>query len=255
MPISELIRDRKISPDQLAFPLAGEGAGSRSTTYQQTLTELRQTDVTYITNIESTAALKKEVKARTEAERRAKQFVGDYHNVFDNDIAATVTLNMSAYSPVLFPSAVITSPIVHGVSDGTPAGTYTEFRPSDNLAGVWWVYSHLQIAFTAGMAVTEVQLALMKNGTLFRVLDAIDVGYAGDNAAYILDAVLGGGTHVSLAHGETASIALYCFNGASGTQSFMYPGSIAGYVTGHREMCHTRTAGDTTAGGNNYIFT
>lgn len=254
MPISELIRDRKISPDQLAFPLAGEGAGSRSTTYQQTLSELRQTDVTYVTNIESNAQLKKEVKARTEAERRANAYVGNYHNVAEYDLNATATLNMSAYHPMPFLNGVITSPAIIQYNDGTAAGVNTMLRPSKNLAGVWWIYSHMKIAFTSGMNVTEVRLAILKNGALYRIVDSVDTDYAGDNAAYILDGVVGGGCHVPLDHGEYAQVALYCFNGGGGTQSFMYPGSIDGYMTAHREMCHTDTATGSPTDGSSYVF-
>ena len=254
MPISELIRDRKIAPDQLAFPLDGQGGGMRTSTYQATLQDLRTTTVNNITVVESTQRLKAEVKARTQAERRAKHAISTHHSVAECDIVATTEINMSTTHALPFGNAVIWSPAIIQYSDGTPTGTNTMLRPSANTSGVWWVYSHLKIAFTAGMAVTEVRLLILRNGSIWRVVDAVDADYAGDNAAYILDAVLGGGCHVPLDHGDYAQVGIYAFNGAGGSQSFTYPGSIAGYMSAHRELCHTDTFTGNPSPGDNYVF-
>jgi hypothetical protein len=53
----------------------------------------------------------------------------------------------------------------------------------------------------------------------------------------IIDTRMGGGAHIPMRTGDVLTIRIYAKDSLAGLDVALYPTSVYGYVTGHRENC------------------
>lgn len=260
MPISELYKDRSIVPDALAFPTRGRSGGGTGivsfqnelTNYVNTQTTIVQTDTQYVQGAVETAML-----AMTNAERRAKHWVGEYERVGRWDIKSDVVITTNTSDPLQFGNEVIR--IMGAQFDGTPQTAGAKWRyvcPAD-AEGIYLVESMLLIKLTVATGCTRARLATFIDGVQWSILDSIDRGYAGENP--IQDAKLSGCDLVPLSAGQELTICVFIQSGTTGDQTVGYPTSVYGRVNLARTRCDFGNDGNgdltgTPVSGNFYIW-
>lgn len=231
MPISELIRDRKITPDQLAFPkeLDGGGAG-RSSSYQQTINAINETTTVNVTINEATDLVRGEVRHRMISERRAKDHVGSWHNAWRYELSGeTFQINHRDYNLIPYGTADIAN---DGYNDHLGAFGFTVTKQTQ---GVYWCYAHFSVALTIPpeVFITFCRLAIFKNNALYSIIDHADLGMMTDGK----DWVLKGGDMVHAKTGDIISFAFYPEISALENQTVSIPGECYGYCVGARMTC------------------
>lgn len=232
MPISELLRDRKVTPDQLAFPnqLDGGGAG-RAVTYQQQVQQFNETIVNNLTINEATELVRGEVKQRANAERRAKEAVASWHGAFRYEIGATMTITYDTWTQIPYTGATIATP---SHKTFTPAANNVfGFQATAANEGIWWLYANLSLSLSPVTQPEYAKLAIFKNGGPYSMLDAMDSGISGDQ----IDWILRGGDHVSIKAGDVVSFAVFVQLGTPGSEVVNAPTALYGYCTGSRQAC------------------
>lgn len=260
MPISELYKDRSIVPDALAFP-GGRGRSGGSgivsfqnelTTYVTNQTTIVQTDTQYVQGAVESAML-----AMTNAERRAKHWVGEYERVGRWDIKSDVVITTNTSDPLQFDNEVIR--IMGAEFQGTPQTAGAKWRyvcPAD-AEGVYLVESMLLAKLTVDMNCRRARLATFIDGVQWSILDTIDVGYAGEDP--IEDLKLSGCDLVPLSAGQELTICVFVAMATTGDQTIGYPTSVYGRVNLMRTRCEFDTTGNgditgTPVSGNSYLW-
>lgn len=251
MPITNPTPQRKIGPESLAFETSGKRGGGGSS--------FSEADVTYQIDVVNNLVLglseREAYRAREEAgqiaaasammsEVRAKLYAAHKRSLFyDISAAAAHPLNLNAWSPLHFDNEILR--VLGAGLDGVPSanGTGFEYRVVGGDAGVW----HFDVFFMASLdslwLVDLVELAVFKNGALYKVVDIYDEGHAGE--APIIDAkVRAHGVPVDLATGDVVTFAVYMYAaGATGWQSpLVAPNDVFGYVAAHRQACRVEVA-------------
>jgi hypothetical protein len=240
MPINDPIRGKKVAPKSLAFEGGRTARALGATSYQTEITNQQTVINNYYADPREAKRLDEAQNALIwQAERRAKHQVGQFGDVTLWDISATQSLDLGTWSRIPFNNEVLR---VQGarISD---TGWYHKIVKGDQ--GVYWYYAHIAINMPALASVSEAKLGIWRNGTLYYVVDQIDTGYAGETP--IRDVILRGGVHLNLNRGDYVDFRLWTtIPGVPGSQSFMYPTSIGGYVTGHRVKCNQEPIGSTS---------
>ena len=232
MPINDPIRDRKIAPNSLAFPLAGAAGGSASTsTYQSTVQNIDNSVVIYADSEVQNRDRHNLASADRDTEMRSKAYVSAWHHVLDWDIGADQVIENNKWEPLRF-----TNEALRTMGAFTSATARWSWRMPHAADGTWWVYAHLSVQAQAVAAVTSARLGIIVNGALRTVLDRADIEMAGDAVDHMRDIILRGGRNVSLAVGDVVQIAVY-LAGAVGTDTYAWPSSVVGYVSAHRTAC------------------
>jgi len=261
MPISELYKDRSIVPDALAFPQrAGRSGGTgiisfqnELTNYVSTQTTIVQTDTQHVQGAVESAML-----AMTNAERRAKHWVGEYERVGRWDIQGDVVITTNTNDPLQFSTENIR--IMGAEFQGTAGTGGAKWRyvcPAD-AEGLYMVDALLIMTLTVSMASPRVRIATFIDGVQWSILDSIDRGYAGENP--IIDAKLNGSDLVPLLAGQELTVCLFIAAGSTGDQTLTYPQSIYGRVVLARTRCEFGNDGNgdlitSPASGNSYLWT
>lgn len=248
MPINDPIRGKKVAPKSLAFE------GGRSVRSALGASSYQNEVSNYVTNINNYYVEPREVFRQNEsqsrqiwdAERRAKHQTAQFGDVTLWDISVTSSLDLGTWSRIPFNSEILR---IQGARNSA-TGWYHKVVKGDH--GVWWYYAHIAINLPSGANATGAKLGIFRNSTLWYVVDQLDAGYAGETP--IRDVILRGGVHVNLERGDTIDFRLYtAIPGAPGSQSFTFPQSIGGYVTGHRVKCN-QDPGGATATLDGYDF-
>ena len=248
MPINDPIRGQKVAPKSLAFE---NGRSTRSSlgasSYQNEVNN-------YVTNINNYYVEPREVHRQAEiqnrliwdAERRSKHQTAQFGDVTLWDISATQTMTLGDWDKIPFNQEIIR---VQGARcDST--GWWHKLVKGDH--GVWWYYAHIVINIPALANATGAKLGIWRNSTLWYVVDQMDAGYAGETP--LRDVVLKGGVHLPLDRGDTIDFRIYIdIPGAPGSDVFIAPSSLGGYVTGHRVKCFQDPEGATTT-LDGYVF-
>lgn len=261
MPISELYKDRSIVPDALAFPSQGGGrsSGGAVTSFQNELT-------TYVTNNTTIVvtdtqqvqgAVQDAMVSMTNAERRAKHWVGEYERVGRWDIQGDVVITTNTNDPLQFNTENIR--IMGAEFQGTAGTAGAKWRyvcPAD-AEGVYLVDALLLMTLTVSMGSPRVRIATFVDGVQWSILDSIDRGYAGENP--IQDAKLSGSDLVPLSAGQELTICTFIAASTTGDQTLTYPQSIYGRVILARTRCEFGNDGNgdlitTPAAGNSYLW-
>jgi hypothetical protein len=261
MPISELYKDRSIVPDALAFPNDGRGrsSGSGVVTFQNELS----TNVTNVTTIvqTDTQQVRKSVEAAmsavSNAEQRAKSWVGEYERVGRWDIQGDVVVSTNTNDPVQFDTENVRIMGAEFVGTRTTAGAKWRYLCPHDAEGIYAVGAMLIYTLPVAMNCPRVRMATFINGVQWSVLDSIDRGYAGENP--IQDAKLAGTDLLPLSAGDELTIQTYIAAGSSGDQTLTYPQSVYGRVTLARTRCEFGKDGNgdlltAPASGNNYLW-
>jgi len=257
MPFSDPIRDRRIQPQSLAFNDGNTARGNASVTYQSTVRE------TAVAQEQTDAATRRYVAGLIEsaqanvmdAEDRAKQYVGEYSSSFEWDFSTDVTVTTNVYDPLGFNHEVIRCPGAYMVGTTSAADAEFEFHVGKGYQGVWCFYAHVEIVLTAGMTVLDARLGVSKNGTLWRVIDALDDEMSNDNALFVIDTVLGGMCQIPCAVGDVIRFPIYLrTGGASGDQLVGWPSSVVGHCGGFRLRCDDEII-DAAYDGTGFVFT
>jgi len=234
MPINDPIKDRKVAPNSLAFPMAGGTRGGSSTSYQQTVQNIVNNTVVQA-NADSVEDLRRGLTvADRDAEKRAKAWVSKWHRVVDWDITGDVEITNNMWNPITFHNESMRA--MGAEAPGSPiALTWRWVVPSD-WEGTYFLYSFISISVQAAAAVTEARLGIAVNNTLRTLVDRADIEMAGDHVAHMRDVVLRGGRNISVAPHDVVTV---CLNlvGAAGTDTYTNPTSVTGYVSGFRTMC------------------
>ena len=261
MPISELYKDRSIVPDALAFPQrAGRSGGTgiisfqnELTNYVSTQTTIVQTDTQHVQGAVESAML-----AMTNAERRAKHWVGEYERVGRWDIQGDVVVTTNTNDPLQFSTENIR--IMGAEFQGTAGTGGAKWRyvcPAD-AEGLYMVDALVIMTLTVSMASPRVRIATFIDGVQWSILDSIDRGYAGENP--IIDAKLNGSDLVPLSAGQELTVCVFIAAGSTGDQTLTYPQSIYGRVVLARTRCDFGNDGNgdlitSPASGNSYLWT
>jgi hypothetical protein len=232
MPINDPIRDRKVAPNSLAFPIAGAGGGAASnSTYQTTVQTIEQNVVVFADSEIQNRDRHNLASADRDTEMRSKAYVSDWHYVLDWDIGADQEIENNKWEPLRF-----TNEALRTMGAFQTATAKWSWRVPNGADGTWWVYSHLSIQAQAVAAVTSARLGIIVNGTLRTVLDREDIEMAGDAVDHMRDIILRGGRNISLGVGDVVQIAVY-LAGAVGDDTYGWPSSVVGYVSAHRTAC------------------
>lgn len=265
MPINDPVNNRKVAPASLAFERRRSSYGVTyvndngvvdmdNVIYQYYIDyeyNFRTINNQYITQNIYNADLTKISNSITDAETRAKHFVGDYKHSFQWDIKNDWLFYTDIWTPVPFNNEVLRTQGIRNESmNYSPTWS---FRADESNAGVWWIYSYIQIKFGGFSNIDEARLAIFVNGALYRAIDMVDHHDMGSSSK-ISDCHLQGGAHVPLRTGDKLEICMLTKDTISREGGVLYPSSIYGYVTAHRENCNINSvnAPDT---GNGYSFT
>lgn len=263
MPINDPVNNRKVAPASLAFERRRTGGGYGSYVFlddpgDDNLNYQYYIDINfnryfnqYITKQELGANSEKQMLAMANAERRAKQSVGDYMDSFQWDIKNDWQFMSKVWTPVPFDNEILRA---YGAQNlGNSYYNTFSFRPTDANSGVWWVYTHLQVKFLKTADISEARLAFFVNGIQYRQVDLVDHHYMGSPSG-IEDCRLAGGCHVPLNTGDKLEVRMYADSPTSEDSGVLYPTSIYGFVTAHRENCDINTVGNTPVTGAGYTF-
>ena len=234
MPINDPIRDRKIAPNSLAFPVGGSAAGGASvtnnTTYQQNVTNTTTNIVVYADSDVQNRDRHALAAADRDAELRAKAWVSDWHRVIDWDITVDQDITNNAWDPLRFSNEAMRA---MGAVSNAQQWSWTV---APGWEGTWFIYAFISANISLAAAVGAARLGIIVNGTLRTVIDRVDAEISGDDAALVRDCIMRGGRNISLAVGDVVQIAVY-FGGAVGNATYLHPSSFVGYVSGFRTMC------------------
>ena len=95
MPINDPIRDRKVAPNSLAFPIAGAAGGAvSSSTYQSTVQNVVNNPVVYADSEVQNRDRHALSTADREAEHRSKAWVGDWHRVTNASDGVSISIHV-----------------------------------------------------------------------------------------------------------------------------------------------------------------
>jgi len=256
MPINDPVRGQKIAPASLAFERSrrkGQNAvivdsGDTVTNYQDDVLTNSVDDVTPLILKDVSNLDKAVTRAALQGERRAKAWTGEYERALDWCISNDITITTRAFYPVPFQREVVRSmgaAYIAGVTQNLDTWQYV--CPADAV-GVYHVSAMLQLRLTAGVGCTVARLGIMVDGSLWRVIDAIDNEYAGENP--ILDVKLCGSSLVPLRAGQRLQIGYFVNSSApAGTLQLLHPTSVYGYVSAHRTRCDLGGYADQQNGG------
>lgn len=243
MPINDPVRGGKIAPASLAFERSrrkGQSAviveGGGSTSYQDDVQTNAVDDPTPVILRQVSNLDKEVVRAGLDGERRAKAWVGEYERALDWSIGDDITITTRGFYPVPYHTEIVRSMGAAFIAGATEdLDTWHYICPSDAV-GVYHVSAFLQMRLTAGVGCSIARLGVMVDGSLWRVIDAIDANYAGETP--ILDVKLGGSSLVPLRSGQKLQIGYFVNSSApSGTLQLLFPTSVYGYVSAHRTRC------------------
>lgn len=244
MPINDPIKNRKVAPASLAFErdqmrngaIFQVGTTPTSVTYQETV-NIRYGDINqlYITNQYIQTDNDKIMKAMQESEHRSKHWVGDYKRTFQWDIQQNQVYAINNWQILAYNHEIIRA--IGCSSGGTPVdgSAYWQYRCPEDAIGAYWVYAHLNLQFGPGEGVRSARMAFFLNGLIYRIIDNVDNNMMGENN--IRDVRLAGGCHVPLRTGDVLTVRIYALDNTPGTNTALYPTSVYGFVSGHRENC------------------
>ena len=256
MPINDPVRGGKIAPASLAFERSrrkGQTAvivdsGDNVTSYQDDVQTNGVDDPTPVILREVSSLDKQVVRAGLNGERRAKAWTAEYERALDWSIGDDITITTRAFYPVPFHTEVVRSMGAAFTAGATEAQDTWEYIVPSDAVGVYHVSAFLQMRLTAPVGCTIARLGVMVDGALWRVIDAIDAGYAGENP--ILDVTLGGSSLVALRAGQKLQIGYFVNSSAApGTLQLLFPTSVYGYVSAHRTRCELGGFDDKQNGG------
>lgn len=234
MPINDPIRDRKVAPNSLAFPVIGAAGGAvASSTYQSTVQSIINNTVVYADSQVQNRDRHALSTADREAEHRSKTWVGDWHRVVDWDITIDTLdprIDNNQWSALRFNHETMRAMGAWRNNDSW------RWVVAPGWEGTYFVYSFLSVQVQLAAAVTSALLGIIVNGTLRTVIDRADADMAGDSTEFMRDVILRGGRNISLEVGDYVQIAIY-LNGAAGYATYIVPSSLVGYVSGFRTMC------------------
>lgn len=256
MPINDPVRGQKIAPASLAFERSrrkGQNAvivdsGDTVTNYQDDVLTNSVDDVTPLILKDVSNLDKAVVLAAANGERRAKAWTAEYERALDWCISNDITITTRAFYPVPFQREVVRSMGAAYIAGATQnLDTWQYVCPADAV-GVYHVSAMLQLRLTAGVGCSIARLGIMVDGSLWRVIDAIDNDYAGENP--ILDVKLCGSSLVPLRSGQRLQIGYFVNSSApAGTLQLLHPTSVYGYVSAHRTRCDLGGYADQQNGG------
>lgn len=258
MPINDPIRRRKISPASLAFDNGTARRSAQTVSYQQTVVqEATMVDLSGLATTRDVVRGGEIVNDNIiHAEQRSKNYVGQYMQVVEWDIAHDLTITTNSNDPIGFAQPVINC--IGAKFSGTISAASAQWSHQvvKGYQGIWWYFVMLQLSLPAAVQGLFANIKFVKNGTVYRIVDAIDAEMSGDRQTiFIEDMVLRGGCHIPMNVGDVITVALYLNNGGPpGDLLLTFPSSVYGYVTGHREQCDTTFLGSTPTTGEEFAF-
>lgn len=256
MPINDPVRGQKIAPASLAFERSrrkGQNAvivdsGDTVTNYQDDVLTNNTDDVTPLILKDVSNLDKQVVRAAANGERRAKAWTAEYERALDWCIGDHITITTKGFFPVPFQREVVRSmgaAYIAGVTQDRDDWHY--ICPADAV-GVYHVSAMLQLRLVSDVGCTIARLVIMVDDQVWRVIDAIDNEYAGENP--IIDVKLCGSSLVPLRSGQKMQIGYFVnSSGPSGTLQLLHPTSVYGYVSAHRTRCELGGYSDLQNGG------
>lgn len=257
MPISQPIKQRKITPEALAFPNGSGRArgGASSTTYQQDLS------VQITNNISTAKDWSGEIHKRDQrtlsgalrGEQRGKHFTADFANVVRWSVASPAVYTYDAWNVIAYDDENIPQVGATNLGVVTPGAGGWRYQVTRATAGVYFVRARLVVRLPSVPLVDRVYFALWRNGAHWSELDDLDPGYAGENP--IRDAKLSGSDLVNLAPGDRLSVAVYFdTGGGGGTFPVTSPAEHVGYVSAFRVRCTADALTNYPEPGTGYIY-
>lgn len=254
MPINDLIRDRKVAPDQLAFETGGRirGVGGARVTYQSQV--IQQTlNVINVTVNEATQAIRDAQHMVRDAEMRAKNWASDWHRNFHWDVNTNIGVQNNVWHPIAFSNEHMRGMGCQPVG-GFVAPVAWKWVVPYGWEGSWFLFAHLSINVQAAALVQQASLGITVNNVIRIVIDRADIEMAGDNAGYMRDVILRSGTQISVQPHDEVAVAVF-LAGAAGTDTYTHPSSVTGYVDGFRTRCGDDYIIDSSGDNSGYVFT
>jgi len=124
--------------------------------------------------------------------------------------------------------------------------------------GRWLYHASLMITQTVATDAEIVRLGFFKNGILYSTYAAFDTDIAGDNAGYVLDAVLHHTDLIAMKPGDVFEVKVFINTGnppGLGSDEYIAPTSIQGSVLGFRMFGDFAEIGQTAVGtGAGFTF-
>lgn len=249
MPINDPIRDRKVAPNSLAFPIAGAAGGAvSSSTYQSAVQTVVNNTIVYADSEVQNQDRHALAVLDAESEIRSKAWVSGWHRVLDWDITVDQDITNNTWDPVRFSNEAMRA------MGAVTSSTSWSWTVAPGWDGTWFVYSFLSVSIPATAAVGSARLGIIVNGTLRTIVDRVDAEMSGDSASFVRDCIMRGGRNISLAVGDVVQVAVY-FAGVVGNGEYIHPSSFVGYVSGFRTMCGFDHIVNTQDDIDGYTFT
>lgn len=240
MPINDPIKRERVAPGSLAFDsrrrstvLAGQSSPGGVTTTQQFITNIYGPTFRVNTTVQlAERRLREVMNAMSNAEHRAKHFVGDYARAlewddYDNDFSWTAT-PAGASNPMQW-----RNPVIATVGAEYSGGQWVYKAPND-AGGNWYFYVMWAGIFDIASNIDAIKLFIYRNGGPYRMLDYFNEDFS--DHSKLQQCTVSGGTIIPVAPGDVISFSLQIY-GAVGTGSLAKNGSYYSYVCGHRVMC------------------
>lgn len=261
MPINDPVQNRKIAPGSLAFErrrmsygmsYAAESPDGDVNNYQYYVeANFDFSRNYYINRKEFNGYSDRFMLGMSEAEHRAKHWVGDYKRSFQWDLNSNITYDFDTWNVVPYNNEVLEAmgTLYTGSYLNSPNWRYI---CQEDAEGTWFVHAFHLIRFGSGTQVYEGRLAIFVNDVIVRVIDAVDNNMMGENN--IRDLHLSGSAHVALKTGDKLDIRFKPTTGNGGSSASLAPTSVYAYVTAHRENCNYNKTNNTVTTGNAYSF-
>lgn len=258
MPINDPIKRERVAPGSLAFDarrrstvLAGQASTGGVTTTQQYITNIYGPTFRVNTNVQiAERRLREVMAAMSNAEKRSKHYVGDWHHAYEWD-SNTATLQWNATNVGIGPVTKLRfrREVIRAIgAEGTTTGVWLH-KPAEETLGDWHVNVMVQLRVSAADKIHQARLAVLINGNLWRHIDMKN-GHDTDRN-HMEEIRLQGSCIVPFSAGDYMEAAIYLVSddaSISGTASG--PTDYYAYISGHRVTCKPEYQNTPTTGSS-----
>lgn len=247
MPINDPIGSRKVAPASLAFEtrrqggtvmFGGDAPDVEAPVYQTTINLFYQPRFNIYQTVQGAKLEAQRILRNvSDAEHRAKHYVGDWHHCleWDSDAIAqpwfSSSANIGALTKLRFNNEVLRAMGAQQVQ-----GSNWRFDVADDATGDWHFDVFSAMRFSPNDKIASARLVMLLNGQVWRHIDLMNSHF--NDKAHIEEIVLQGSCIVPLRAGDYVEAGVYLFDeGGPGTGSLTATTNYYAYITGHRVSC------------------
>jgi hypothetical protein len=258
MPINDPIKRERVAPGSLAFDsrrrstiVAGQSSPGGVTTTQQYITNIYGPTFRVNNNVQlAERRLREVMAAMSNAESRAKHYVGDWHHAFEWD-SAGATLQWNATNVGIGPVTKLKfrREVVRAVGAFATNSDSWLYRPPNEAIGTYHIDVACFVRVSPVDKIQQARLAVLVNGQLWR---HVGITNSRDTDRQHLEEIqLQGSCIVPLSSGDYLEAGIYLVgDDAAVTGSSSGPTNYYAYISGHRVKCEATYVNTPTTGTN-----